>query len=230
MKLLIVTRPFTVLLIGMLCLARWAQAHDPGVSAGDLRLEGEQMGAVRTFSRPDIELLAVLDTDRNGQVAPNEFSTLRPALEQVARGALEVRLDGKQISPGKVDVDWDDSNAVHLRLGFPVRSGARLTLRSALMASLPPGHRQYMAVRDERGNLLSERMLAANADGLEIDAVPAATSPSFREFLMLGVQHILTGYDHLVFLLGLLIAGGSLMAVAKIITSFTVAHSITLAV
>jgi hydrogenase/urease accessory protein HupE len=230
MKLLIVTRPFTVLLIGMLCLARWAQAHDPGLSAADLRLEGQQIAAVLTFSRPDIELLAVLDTDRNGQVAPNEFSTLRPALEQVARGALEVRLDGKQISPGKVDVDWDDSNAVHLRLGFPVRSGARLTLRSALMASLPPGHRQYMAVRDERENLLSERMLAANADGLEIDAVPAATSPSFREFLILGVEHILTGYDHLVFLLGLLIAGGSLMAVAKIITSFTVAHSITLAV
>jgi hydrogenase/urease accessory protein HupE len=91
-------------------------------------------------------------------------------------------------------------------------------------------HRQYMAVRDERGNLLSERMLAANADGLEIDAVPAATSPSFREFLILGVEHILTGYDHVVFLLGLLIAGGSLMAAAKIITSFTVAHSITLAV
>ena len=77
---------------------------------------------------------------------------------------------------------------------------------------------------------LSERMLAANADGLEIDAVPAATSSSFREFLTLGVEHILTGYDHLVFLLGLLIAGGSLMAAAKIITSFTVAHSITLAV
>jgi hydrogenase/urease accessory protein HupE len=98
------------------------------------------------------------------------------------------------------------------------------------MASLPPGHRQYMAVRDQRGNLLSERMLAAKANALEIDAVPAAASRSFREFLTLGVEHILTGYDHLVFLLGLLIAGGSLAAAVKIITSFTVAHSITLAV
>ena len=46
---------------------------------------------------------------------------------------------------------------------------------------------------------------------------------------MLGVEHILTGYDHLAFLLGLLIVGGSLRSVLKIITSFTVAHSITLA-
>jgi hydrogenase/urease accessory protein HupE len=217
-------------LIGMLCLARRAQAHDPGLSAADVRLEDQQIAAVLTFARADIELLAVLDTDRNGQVPPGEFSTGRPVLEQMARGALEVRLDGERISPGRVDADWDDSNAVHLRLGFPVRSGARLTLRSALMASLPPGHRQYMAVRDARGDLLSERMLTAKADGLEIDAVPAVSSASFREFLTLGVEHILTGYDHLVFLLGLLIAGGSLTAAAKIITSFTVAHSITLAV
>ncbi|HEV8487331.1 MAG TPA: HupE/UreJ family protein, partial [Blastocatellia bacterium] len=52
---------------------------------------------------------------------------------------------------------------------------------------------------------------------------------SFSQFLLLGIEHILTGYDHLVFLLGLLIAGASFKAAAKIITSFTVAHSITLA-
>src|SRR5262245_37167615 len=227
MKLLTVARPFMGFLVGILWLAGWVQAHDPGLSAADVRLEDEQIAAVLTFARADIELLTVLDT---GQVTANDLSPLRPALERMARGALELRLDGELISPEKVDLNWDDSNAVHLRLRFPVHSGARLTLRSALIASLPPGHREYMAVRDGRGNLLSERMLAAKADVLEIDAIPAAASPSFREFLTLGVEHILTGYDHLVFLLGLLIAGGSLGAAAKIITSFTVAHSITLAI
>jgi hydrogenase/urease accessory protein HupE len=52
---------------------------------------------------------------------------------------------------------------------------------------------------------------------------------SFARFLVLGVEHILTGYDHLVFLIGLLIAGASLTEAAKIITSFTLAHSLTLA-
>jgi hydrogenase/urease accessory protein HupE len=51
----------------------------------------------------------------------------------------------------------------------------------------------------------------------------------FRAFLALGIEHIATGYDHLLFLLGLLIVGGSLRAALQIITSFTLAHSITLA-
>src|SRR5262249_432559 len=47
-------------------------------------------------------------------------------------------------------------------------------------------------------------------------------------FLLLGIHHILTGYDHLLFLLGLLLPGGSLVSLAKIITAFTIAHSVTL--
>ena len=48
-------------------------------------------------------------------------------------------------------------------------------------------------------------------------------------FFRLGVEHILTGYDHLLFLVALLLRGGRLVSVLKIITAFTVAHSITLA-
>jgi hydrogenase/urease accessory protein HupE len=48
-------------------------------------------------------------------------------------------------------------------------------------------------------------------------------------FFLLGVHHILTGYDHLLFLLALLLRGGTLLSLIKIVTAFTVAHSITLA-
>jgi hydrogenase/urease accessory protein HupE len=47
-------------------------------------------------------------------------------------------------------------------------------------------------------------------------------------FFILGVKHILTGYDHVLFLITLLIAGGGLRALLKIVTAFTVAHSATL--
>jgi hypothetical protein len=52
---------------------------------------------------------------------------------------------------------------------------------------------------------------------------------TFQQFLVLGIEHIATGYDHLSFLLGLLIATSSLRSLVKVVTSFTVAHSITLA-
>jgi hydrogenase/urease accessory protein HupE len=48
--------------------------------------------------------------------------------------------------------------------------------------------------------------------------------PLFR----LGIQHILTGYDHLLFLLGLTLVGGRLRPLLVMVTAFTVAHSITL--
>jgi hydrogenase/urease accessory protein HupE len=50
-----------------------------------------------------------------------------------------------------------------------------------------------------------------------------------RAYLMLGIEHILTGYDHLVFLLGLTLLVTSLGSLIRTVTSFTVAHSITLA-
>ena len=47
-------------------------------------------------------------------------------------------------------------------------------------------------------------------------------------FFFLGIHHIMTGYDHLLFLLALLLRGGDLPALMKIITAFTIAHSVTL--
>ena len=55
------------------------------------------------------------------------------------------------------------------------------------------------------------------------------TSMSVGSFFFLGVEHIVTGYDHLLFLLVLILCGGNLIQLLKIITAFTLAHSITLA-
>jgi hypothetical protein len=52
---------------------------------------------------------------------------------------------------------------------------------------------------------------------------------SFRGYLELGIEHIATGVDHLLFLLALLLIGISVLEVATIVTGFTVAHSMTLA-
>lgn len=50
----------------------------------------------------------------------------------------------------------------------------------------------------------------------------------FYEFTLLGIEHILTGYDHLLFLLGLHIIDRKVMHIVKVVTAFTVAHSLTL--
>ena len=63
----------------------------------------------------------------------------------------------------------------------------------------------------------------------EAEALGTPPLPGFRAYARLGVEHILTGADHLLFLLGLLVACRRFRTVAAIVTCFTVAHSVTLA-
>lgn len=220
------------LLFGVICfLATTARAHDPGLSSADLRLEKGRIFANLTFALRDIETLVPLDTDGNGQVSEGEFATARESLNLLALNALEVHLGGDRIQANELATQVDESNNVHFGLSFPVKTDARIILRSDLIKNLGRGHRQYFSFRDNQGQLLGERMLDANNNIFQMDGVVSvgSTPPSFRKFLVLGIEHILTGYDHLLFLLALLITGGTLLKVSKIITSFTLAHSITLA-
>lgn len=71
---------------------------------------------------------------------------------------------------------------------------------------------------------------AVNGSDASISHNPARESVwnAVREFIPLGIEHIWTGYDHIAFLLALIVIGLSLKEALKIITAFTVAHSITL--
>jgi hydrogenase/urease accessory protein HupE len=221
----------------LLCaaLAAEARAHDPGLSALDLRLEERRLLAHLTFSRGDLETLIALDTDGDGQVSQAEFGTARPLLDALAADALDVRFGGRRAPATVLAVGLDESDGVHFHLSFPAADGSELGLRSTLVARLPRGHRQYLSLRDGSGIVLAEKMLdnrGDRGDAFEAsdEVLPPGGRPgSFRKFLALGAEHILTGYDHLVFLLGLLLAGGSFRTMVRIVTSFTVAHSITLA-
>lgn len=74
---------------------------------------------------------------------------------------------------------------------------------------------------------IDERLLTSAATN-DTAAAPIPT-PSFLEYLKLGIQHIVTGYDHLLFLCGLLVGCKRVGPMLAIITCFTLAHSITLA-
>jgi len=60
-------------------------------------------------------------------------------------------------------------------------------------------------------------------------AAAAVAGTPFSGYLVLGVGHILSGWDHLAFVLALLLLATSLPEVARLVTAFTIAHSITLA-
>jgi len=77
----------------------------------------------------------------------------------------------------------------------------------------PGGNAQYMFQPDRREARV---------------ALASRTAQGLWSFFTLGMQHILIGYDHLLFLLALILRGGDLWSLLRIITAFTIAHSITL--
>ncbi|MBA3892956.1 MAG: HupE/UreJ family protein [Gemmatimonadales bacterium] len=221
----------------MLLLALWlgsaafALLHDPGLSAADLRLEGGRLVAHLSFARLDIERLVQMDADGKGGVSPAELAGVRGSLEQLAREAVEIRFEGHNAFAEGATVSIDTADNVHFQLTYTSVGAGTLSVRSALLDRLPRGHRQYLTLRDASGKLLAEQMLDAKAGAVEINtrATASGTAPrSFRQFLALGIHHILTGYDHLLFLFALLLPGYRLRTVLAIITSFTLAHSLTL--
>ena len=52
--------------------------------------------------------------------------------------------------------------------------------------------------------------------------------PTFRAYALHGIEHILTGYDHLLFVTALVLAAGRFWDLVKVVTAFTLAHTITL--
>jgi hydrogenase/urease accessory protein HupE len=213
-------------------LAVQAQAHDPGLSAAELKIEASSLAAHLTFAQGEIEALIPMDADGNGQITPEELGAAQPRLEALALKMLEIQIAQRSLLAQAARVQLDESQAIHFYLRFSRASGAQLNVRSAIITRLARGHRQYLTIRDAQGNTLAERMLDASSSAFEwrfVEAGSTAWPQSFLQFLLLGVEHILTGFDHLAFLLALLLAGGSFRAAVRIITSFTLAHSITLA-
>jgi hydrogenase/urease accessory protein HupE len=108
-----------------------------------------------------------------------------------------------------------------------------LALRSTFHVLTDDSHR--VIARVERDGVSEPMVLTAETPE---HALPDAPRPSwlhalappgsFGALLLLGVEHILTGYDHLVFLLCLLVPGGTWRSRVAIVTAFTLAHSVTL--
>jgi len=214
-----------------------AAAHDPGLSSLTIRQRTNGLEATLTLAVKDAAQVADLDEDHDGVVTQAEFAQTRSQFETAVARQLFIAANGKVANAQSVRSQLDENNNVEVRLNFDAVVFFNLEIQSKLIASLPLGHRQYLQVQNSTGATLLERLLSAAADRATVEMPDAHSSTgafeaarSFANFLCLGVKHILTGYDHLLFLFGLLLVARGFFSSLGIITSFTIAHSITLAV
>jgi hydrogenase/urease accessory protein HupE len=216
-----------------------ARAHEVGLSRGEYALSGATVSATLTFARRDaIELCAGLDEDHDGKLTAEEIARAQGALEQTIVGRVKVRGDDAKCPGTLTAAALAEEDGLTVRAEYRCPTAPReATIELALLSDLPFGHRHL--ARSDKGGAPADALLSERSRSLSITAGPAPPGPEAGQapayggklsFLLLGVEHILKGYDHLVFLLGLVLVGGRLRSLVGVITAFTVAHSITLAV
>ncbi|HET7876031.1 MAG TPA: HupE/UreJ family protein [Methylomirabilota bacterium] len=148
---------------------------------------------------------------------------------EALRTQVRIQVGGAACRPGRILIQGS-------RVGDP-----RATLELALRCPAAP---QRLRIREDWFDLFGEHYRTlARVEGRgavrEVAFLPdareatidlgGATPGPHRNFLWLGIHHILSGYDHLLFLAALLLGGGSFWTLVKIVTAFTLAHSVTLA-
>jgi hypothetical protein len=220
--------------VAVLAHARVASAHTVGMSSGEYRVLGKVLyGDLGMAARELARWLPALDADHDGSIDAAELAAGHDAVARALLAGVTVVADGKAC-PASLEhataLEAEGGVAFAIRYECPDVPD-RLTMAFPLLDALAPGHR-HMA-RVFRAGKAQVKVLDRDHATWTLDsaAAPAraTTLATAWSMIKLGVEHILTGWDHLLFLLGLIIVGGSVRSLVGVVSAFTVAHSITLA-
>jgi hydrogenase/urease accessory protein HupE len=209
------------LIVGLLVAAQ-ASAHQQGISYSDVRVGEHQAAFDLVLSTHDL----ALDVDGDGTVTAPEVQNRLKRLQRLFDGALTVEANGVACPLTLEDFALDPNEAVrfHLRGPCPDALPVRVVVRLGALTTVDGQNLAKIRV----GDVVAEHIFTRTDSEVVIGTAAGALWPTFRRFFLLGVEHIATGYDHILFLLALLLVGGGLRALVAIITAFTVAHSVTL--
>lgn len=206
-----------------------AAAHPAPFSFIDVRLDATSVDATVVAHIYDVAHdLGIADMSRL-----LDSTALRAEAERVKAllaGRVQLRIDGAAVAiTGWRDPEpIPDRQAVRIRAVVPLSRTPGVVSLSALMFPYDPAHQTFVNVYDA-GVLVQQAILDKNKMTLEFfPGTGQGTLAVIRKFLAAGIHHILIGPDHLLFLVGLLLLGGSLRQLVLVVSAFTAAHSVTL--
>ena len=215
-------------LLGLVC-ASPAAAHPSPFSYVDLRLPGA--AADLTVVAHIFDLAHDLGLpDETVLLNPGELAARREAIVALLERRVQLWVDGRQAAgavwsaPQPLADRQGIQLQVHYALGAPP---SRVTLAASLFP-YDPVHQTFVNVY-EGDAVVTQAILGRDRQQLEFfPGTRQGTLAVVKRFAAAGVHHILIGPDHLLFLIGLLLLGGSLRQLVMVVSAFTVAHSVTL--
>ena len=246
---------FLLLGLALLLPLLWPQAawaHKPSDSYLTLRATeggGNTIDLRWDIALRDLDYVLQLDRDGNGDLTWGEVrqrsdDITKLAIARLAFTAAQTDCPLEATQPLGLDKHSDGNYAV-LKLQAKCPSlAAPLKVRYAMLFDVDPSHRglvQWVAPGSDTAQAL---VFGATSAEQTLTLQPPTVWQTLAQYLKDGVWHIWIGYDHILFLLALLLPAvllrkngqwqaaptlrGAFIEVLKVVTAFTIAHSITL--
>ena len=223
-----------------------AWAHKPSDSYLTLDVRGKHIDGQWDIALRDLDMAIGLDQDGNGELTWNEVRARHPAITAYALSRLRIASGGQPCSlrvTGQLLDDHSDGAYAVLRLsGDCALDAAQLDLDYRLLFDIDPQHKGLLQLRHD--GQVATAIFAPDSAHQSVRVGGASGWQQFGDYVRHGVWHIWIGFDHILFLLSLLLPAvlvyhdrawrsratfrSAALDVLKIVTAFTLAHSITL--
>jgi hypothetical protein len=223
-----------------------AYAHKPSDSYLTLQLKATQVSGQWDFALRDLEYAIGLDANEDGAITWGELRAARATITAYALDRLRLELDGAPTALRVTDLQVDHhTDGAYAVLGFETEAPhppVSIEVDYRALFDIDPQHRGLL--RLEAGARTHLAVFSPERCAQTFDLAGAAHRRHFLTFVREGVWHLWAGFDHLLFLIALLLpavfgheAGRwqavlafrpAFLNVLKIVTAFTAAHSLTL--
>jgi hydrogenase/urease accessory protein HupE len=221
-----------VLLAGAFALASVAaaQAHQINLSTARVTLGADREVSVEVgLKGSDADRLAgtrIFDAQRD-QVDPALVAASAAAITAYVTAHIALTgADGRACVPGTAAL-MPDGDGVIFRNRFSCRDvGGDIVYRSTVLTDTDPAARQVVLIGE--GDNAPQALLDAVNTSITLSAPAPSLRSTLERYLLTGIEHIFLGYDHIAFLIAVVLWARRLVPVIKIVTAFTIAHSITL--
>ncbi|MCL5024020.1 MAG: HupE/UreJ family protein [Nitrospirae bacterium] len=209
-----------------------ADAHEPDTSYTSVVVNPDSLEAEFTFVLSDLSrsfgFRAEGDQFAAGGLSGARVDAMYDYLETHA--VLEV--NSSRVSPERLKTWLRDDGSGRTLVGF-VFSGklrqppATVSVKIDFFKALGKQHKNLVKI--QAGDQVHQTVLTYGNPGQSFPlGDQASLGEQFGKFVRLGIEHIFLGYDHIMFLCALILIGGRFRGLVKIVTAFTVAHSLTL--
>ena len=236
------------LAILLLSLATTAPAHAHKASDAYLTLErdGTALRGQWDIALRDLDNVLALDANGDGQVTWGELRARHADIAAYALARLKIASGGQpcplRADAHLVDAHTDGAYAVMSLSGQCAEAARTLAIDYTLFADVDPQHRGLLNLVEKGAS--RSHVFGVDAPRQVVGGGSGSALGQLATYVHEGVWHIWLGYDHILFLVSLLLPAvlvrrarawhaaasfrASFVEVAKVVTAFTAAHSITL--